>query len=251
MLRLFVTVAIVLGVLLTVARAVVPPSPPDRGCALPRNAAWISVEWSAEPSRPESLRKLVTDAATHGLHYLYPYVTYLRADGTFNPTYDYAEEFVVSYKALDPDTTLLAWIGLPLANDRGLGVDGWIDLSDDNERSKIVRFVVDLVRDTGFDGVHIDAETVHDDDQSFLLLLDEIRRELDQDSMLSVASGYWLPPVVNRNPLARGYKWSSEYYREVASRVDQIATMTYDSRMPHPALYRLWLYGQARAIERH
>jgi hypothetical protein len=43
-------------------------------------------------------------------------------------------------------------------------------------------------------------------------------------------------------------RWSDQYYREVAARVDQIATMTYDSRAPHPAIYRFWMREQVRGI---
>jgi hypothetical protein len=37
-------------------------------------------------------------------------------------------------------------------------------------------------------------------------------------------------------------------YQEVGQRVEQIATMTYDSSAFHPALYRLWIREQVKGI---
>ena len=44
--------------------------------------------------------------------------------------------------------------------------------------------------------------------------------------------------------------WSRSYYRDVASRVDQIAVMTYDSAFPSAALYRRWSHRQVVEISR-
>jgi hypothetical protein len=100
----------------------------------------------------------------------------------------------------------------------------------------------------GFDGVHLDVETVHYRDGNYLLLLDEVRTALERDHLLSAATGYWAPAVVNSLPVLGGYKWSGNYYQEVAARVDQIAAMTYDSLMPNPMLYRTWMREQVEAI---
>lgn len=71
---------------------------------------------------------------------------------------------------------------------------------------------------------------------------------LGPDHLLSAATGYWVPAVVNSLPVLGGYKWSGSYYQEVAARVDQIVAMTYDSLMPHPVLYRTWIREQVEAI---
>ena len=65
-----------------------------------------------------------------------------------------------------------------------------------------------------------------------------------------MAANDWLPAGLNGLPGLAGYKWDSRYYRNVAARVDQIATMTYDSFMPTPALYRWWLREQTTGISR-
>ena len=142
----------------------------------------------------------------------------------------------------------MAWVGIPLQNKRKIGIQGWVDLSEKTERQKIVDFVVQLVREAGFDGVHLNVETVPNNDPDYLLLLEEVRSALGSEYFLSIASTYWLPQSINDLPGVNGYRWSSEYYKSVANPVDQIATMTYDSLMPHPALYRFWLREQVRGI---
>ena len=119
MLHIALTVA-TLGLTLFGAWAWIPAEPPTTGCSLTRNAAWIGVEWVSEPVVLDAVAGLALDTATHRLTTLFPYVTYLKADGIFNSSFDYAAEFVAAYKAIDPQTDLLAWIGIPLATDRPL-----------------------------------------------------------------------------------------------------------------------------------
>ncbi len=219
-----------------------------RDCLLAQNAAWVSVDWTSNPVNKTAIKELAEQTAKRKIRYLYPYTTYLKADGTFNPSYTYAGEFVSQFREYNNQTRVLAWIGIPLQNKRRTGIQGWVDLSKEAERQKIVDFVAQLVREAGFDGVHLNVETVPDNDPNYLLLLKEVRSALDSEYILSVASTYWLPQLINDLPGVNGYRWSSGYYRAVANQVDQIVTMTYDSLMPNPALYRLWLREQVRGI---
>jgi len=145
---------------------------------------------------------------------------------------------------------LLAWVGIPVINDRRFGIHGWVDLADPKEREKIAEFAARSIDDYGFDGVHLNVEHVDNNDPNYLLLLEEVRKAIAPEHMLSVASNDWLPAGLNRIPIVGGYKWDGSYYRAVAARVDQIVTMTYDSFMPWPALYRLWLREQVIGISR-
>ena len=226
----------------------VSPELPTDGCTLDQNAAWISADWTAEPVDEAAVQQLAEDAAHRQLRYLFPYVTYVQADGSFSPSYGHASEFVTHFRRFNQETLLLAWIGVPLQKEGILGIDGWVDLADQHARREIAVFAARLVQDMGFDGVHLDVETVHDRDGNYVLLLDEVRVALGPDRLLSTATGYWAPAVVNSLPVLGGYKWSESYYQEVAARADQIAAMTYDSLMPHPALYRTWMREQVKAI---
>jgi len=211
------------------------------------NGAWISVDWTSNPVDEDAVEQLAAQMSRRDIRYLFPFTTYLKEEGTFNPTYDYAGDFVATFRQFNSEPFLLAWIGLPLENEGMLGINGTVDLADAATRAKIVTLTVSLVEDAGFDGVHLDAETVRSGNQAYLLLLEEVKAVIG-DRTLSVAGSYWLPPPINGLPVLEKFKWESDYYREVAARVDQIATMTYDSGMPCPALYRLWMREQVRGI---
>jgi hypothetical protein len=218
----------------------------DPDCYRTANAAWIAVDWVDQPPDQPSIQSLIHNAAEHDIQYLYVYTSYLTADGTFNPTYDYAEAFI----GQNSDILLLAWIGIPLANDRSIGVQGWVDLADQETRQQIVKFASMLVDDLGFDGIHLNAETVYNHNPDYLLLLQELDEALGPDATLSIAGSQWMPDALNHLPLIHDFRWTGDYYRQAASHVDQIATITYDSYAVHPALYRLWMREEVRGLQR-
>jgi len=217
-------------------------------CKFTQNAAWISVDWTSQPVDEIAVRQLAESAKSHNLKYLFPYVSYLKSDGTFSPSYQYANEFVSTFRKSNKDVRILAWIGLPLANNRPIGVQGWVDLSQQETREQIVQFIADIVKQSNFDGIHINAETVQNNDPYFLNLLDEVRQNIGKDKIISIAGSHWVPDYVNILPIIHNIRWAGSYYPEVDQRADQIATMTYDSYTFHPALYRLWMREQVKGI---
>ncbi|HPH97802.1 MAG TPA: glycoside hydrolase family 18 protein [Anaerolineaceae bacterium] len=221
------------------------------GCQLSRNAAWISVDWTSYPVDAEAVRRLAESAAARRMTTLFPFASYIRQDGSFSPSYTHARAFVDTFRQYNQEIDLLAWIGLPLANERHIGVKGWVDLSSPETRRQVVAFVVQLVNEAGFDGVHLNAETVQNNDADFLLLLDEIRQAIGADKIISVAGSHWIPESINAIPVFTDFRWTGVYYREVAKRVDQIAVMLYDSQAFAPALYRLWVREEVRGLQRN
>jgi hypothetical protein len=219
-------------------------------CKLTKNAAWISVDWTSKPVDETSVKQLAESAKSRNLKYLFPFVSYLKSDGSFSPSYQYAKDFVTTFKKLDKNNTrVLAWIGLPIANNGSIGIPGWVNLSDQNTRKQIVLFISDLLTDSNFDGVHIDAEIVRNNDSYFLDLLEEIRQNIRKDKIISIAGAHWQPDYTNNSP-SNNSDWTSTYYQEVGQRVGQIASMTYDSAMPYPALYRVWTSEQVKGIHK-
>jgi glycosyl hydrolase family 18 (putative chitinase) len=217
-------------------------------CKFTQNAAWISVDWTSQPVDEIAVRQLAESAKSRNLKYLFPYISYLKSDGSFSLSYQYANEFVSTFRKSNKDVRVLAWIGLPLANNRPIGVQGWVDLSAQDTREQIVQFITKLIEQSDFDGVHINAETVQNNDPNFLKLLDQVRQNIGKDKIISIAGSHWVPDYVNILPIIYGLRWTSSYYQEVGQRVDQIAAMTYDSYTFHPALYRLWMREQVKGI---
>ena len=225
-----------------------PTSFSNPNCKFTQNAAWVSVDWTSSPVDENAVRQLAESAKWRNLKYLFPYVSYLKSDGSFSPSDKYAYEFVRTFRQFNKNTRLLAWVGVPLANNLPIGVQGWADLSNRDTREQIVQYIADLMKQSDFDGVHINAETVRNNNLYFLNLLDEVREVMDQDKGLSVTGHHWQPDIINVLPLLRNLRWTSSYYHEVGQRVEQIATMTYDSYTFHPALYRLWMREQVKGV---
>jgi hypothetical protein len=205
------------------------------------NAVWLGVEWVNQPNSTEQIATLANTLNQQQIRYVFAYASYLKPDGRFNPTYAYAAEFVQTLKAAQPDLNVQAWIGLPLIH---------LDLSDSVVRKEITEFCVDLVQE-GFDGVHLDPEPVSSNDANILALLDEVRSALGPEFTLSIAARRIWPifPSV-RWPIVGRVAWDASYYHEVATRVDQIAVMVYDSAMPSACLYRQWTRFQVIEVSR-
>jgi hypothetical protein len=215
------------------------------------NAAWLGVEWVKEPHGNDEIAALADDLKRREIGYIFVFASYLRADGQFNPTYSYAAEFTRALRGIQPGLNIQAWIGLPLNRPQLLGGSGYVDLSDATTRRRIVEFCAALIRQGGFDGVHLDPEPVPTDDLDVLTLLDEVRRAIGPNSTLSIAARRIWPVFSDLvPPFAGQVAWRASYYREVARRVDQIAVMTYDSGLPLPQLYRQWVRFQVIELSR-
>ena len=85
-------------------------SNPD--CKFTQNAAWVSVDWTSQPVDKMAVKQLAESATSRNLRYLFPYISYLRSDGSFSLSYEYADEFVSTFRKFNKDVQILAWIGL-------------------------------------------------------------------------------------------------------------------------------------------
>ncbi|MFN8498357.1 MAG: glycosyl hydrolase family 18 protein [Anaerolineae bacterium] len=207
----------------------------------------MGVEWVQERHTADEIDALARDLRDRRITHAYVYVSYMKPDGSFNPTYSNASELTRSLHAIDPGLDVQAWIGLPLKDGKG----GYVDLADETTRRSIAEFGERLIQEKGFDGIHLDPEPVVSGDATLLALLDEIRQAIGPDATLSIAARRIQPVAVG--PLAAlldGFGWRPGYYREVADRVDQIAVMIYDSGLPLPGLYRWWVMRQVVEIGR-
>jgi hypothetical protein len=118
---------------------------------------------------------------------------------------------------------------------------GPLDLGDPATRDRVLATDRELLA-AGFAGIHYDIEPIHPDDRGFLDLLTRTHA-LTRGRVLSVALEQpfladWEAPLL-RAVLPRRHRPprpTSGYLRAVASRVDQVAIMTYDSEAPTEAL---------------
>ncbi len=206
------------------------------------NAAWLGVEWVSRPHTSEEVRELATALTQRQITTVYVYTSYYKPEGTFNPTYSYAKEFVTALKNFAPTLHIQMWVGLPLHH---------MNLRSRMVRSEVVEFCARLVEEAGFSGLHVDPEPVEDGDTAVLALLDELRKALGSDTTLSIAGRRIWPifPTI-RWPFVGRWSWSAAYYQKIARRVDEIAVMVYDSGLPTAPLYRQWTKFQVIALSR-
>ncbi|MEW6279825.1 MAG: glycoside hydrolase family 18 protein [Candidatus Eremiobacterota bacterium] len=211
------------------------------------NAAWLAHRWfddhdrkPIEPGEPARLAARCRDA---GIRDLFLHVGPLDSQGGIPPWEPERWRPVRDeLRRLLPGVRLLAWLGAPNADFEGVAEDT-LDLTREGARNGVVMTAVDLLGE-GFDGIHYDIEPIRNGDDHFLQLLEATRARVE---VLSVATPHMrptlVPPVV---PFER--QWTADYYREVASRCDQVVYMGYDTGQPDEERYSRWIRWQARAI---
>jgi hypothetical protein len=83
-------------------------------------------------------------------------------------------------------------------------------------------------------GVQINIEPMPSDDSDYLATLDEVRRAMPTGKLLSIAA---YPPPTVLHPFPEVH-WNERYFKQVASRADQMAVMMYDTALREPETYR-------------
>lgn len=247
-LRRLYTVCLICAVLLILALIVflfTPPIPEDLslGRADLRLATWLSVSWSMSPHEASDILKLTERLQVLAVDDVYVYVSYLKPEGTFNPTYDFAREFVAALKRRAPELRALAWIGVAVSVE---GVEPANRLASAEIRRTIADFSRYAVDELGFDGVHLNAELVADRDTGLLETLSAIRDAMPARAFLS-ATAHPLrlqEPVTFMPYPVVAHHWSPAYFERVAKNVDQIVLMAYDSGLVFPRDYLNWMRYQ-------
>lgn len=206
-----------------------------------RLAVWMGVTWSMDDYSDSDLLTLAQDLSEHGVDDAYVYVSYLRADDTFNLTYDEAQQFVTRMRDYAPEIRWFAWIGVPIQVDERDN-----RLEDPVIRAQIANFANMTVTELGFDGVHLNAELIPNNDSAFLQTLSAIREQIPENAVLSTSAHALRPqrPVTSIPYPHAKHHWTSDFLQEVATLTDQIAVMAYDSPLPFPRDYRSWVRYQ-------
>ena len=216
-----------------------------------RLAVWMGVTWSMDDHAPGEIRDLANELLARNVDDAYIYVSYLRADDSFNLTYGQAKAFVSQIKQQAPGLRLLAWIGVPVSIKRADGTTSPNRLGSARVREQIAQFSRFVVEELGYDGLHLNAEMIAEGDSPYLQSLDRIRKELPPGTFLSVTAHPLRPvkPVTALPYPAPAHHWSQDYLKQVAQRSDQIALMAYDSGLVFPRDYLNWVAYQTAASQ--
>lgn len=206
---------------------------------LGRNAIWLAHgwlgadEWFIKHGRtnefgryrdPARIRELAEKLRRHGITDVFPHLCPAEATGRL-PAVDarQVEQFLDAFNGF----RVLPWIGGPNGSS--------VRAHDPKWRAFFVAGVQELLaHHPRIAGVHLNVEPLPSGDREFLVLLDELRRALPPGKMLSVAA---YPPPTRWHPFADVH-WEEPYFRQVASRCDQMAVMMYDAAQQLPKAYQ-------------
>ncbi|MBI5754592.1 hypothetical protein HZA41_00050 [Candidatus Peregrinibacteria bacterium] len=214
----------------------------DRKISYPQNnAIWVEHSFSEEEKSDSEIQVLVTTLLKHNLRTVFLHAGPIELSGVVPPErYRRAKVFLEKARKFSKDIVWQAWLGQ---------IRSKLPLENPEVRKNIVQSATILTSEIGFDGIHYDIEPIFDGDKNFLALLRETREALSEKAPLSVASDEWqsrpltllLSKIVKKD--SKSY-WGTRYMAEVASMVDQIIIMTYDSSITSPWLFSFWVEQQ-------
>jgi hypothetical protein len=178
----------------------------------------------------QKIKEMADLLASHGVKYVFPHLCPSNPKGKIaqvDPKQ--TERFLDHFE----DFKILPWVGGVLHHHCYTESPQW--------RANFVSSVLDLLQShPRLGGVQINIEPMPSGDKGFLVLLQELRQEMPDGKLLSVAA---YPPPTRWHPFPQVH-WEEEYFREVAQRVDQLAVMMYDSSIrwqkPYQHLMSNW-----------
>lgn len=200
------------------------------------DAIWLGHAWVDGRRGYSDVATLAQRMLGSGIHDLYVHTGPLAPDGRLDPAlHPRATWAVRALRSALPGVRVQAWLGQRLDGDAGL------DLDDAATRARVVDSVRQVL-DLGFDGVHFNFEPLPSGDRGLLDLLDRTRAlTRSRGRVLSMSAHHVepLPGMSAVDDLVIGHTkwWSPGYLRQVASRVDQVAIMSYDTALPAASLY--------------
>jgi spore germination protein YaaH len=215
------------------------------------NAVWLEHAWAGTPHTAAEYDQLATQLTQEQIGYVFVHVGPLASDGTIPTSLaPNARTFATQMHERLPGLRIMAWIG-QLEAASGQSSDQTINLENSTVREHIAQTAAHFVG-LGMNGVHYDIEPITNNNPRFLDLLDETRAVLPPGALLSVAAQKWAP---NAHVADWAFHvgradawWTSYYYTQVASHVDQLVVMAYNTAMPTAGLYELAIKQETQHI---
>ncbi len=225
-----------------------PPSHFNRG----ENAVWLEHTWAGDFHTQQDYDALAAQLKREQITYVFAHVGPLASDGTIpKDRATWAANLTMELHRRLPGVKLLAWIG-QLEAASGAPADQVVNLAQSSTRLTIAATAAQFVTADGFDGVHYDIEPISNNNAHYLDLLIETHTLLPKGAILSVSAQKWAPNAHIADLLYRsgraGQWWTTYYLAAVAAHVDQLVVMTYDTGMPTPGAYSLFVQQETKHI---
>ena len=219
---------------------------------LHQNGVWLEHTWAGEAHSSAEYDALAHQLNSEQISYVYAHVGPLDRDGTIPD--DLAPNAAALVSALHerlPGLHVLAWIGQVEAAGGGPG-EVTVNLDDFAVREQIAATAAHFVKDLGFDGVQFDIEPIVNNNPRYIDLLRETRAQLPAGAILSTIGQKWAPDARIADFLRSQGKadawWTSYYYADVASYVDQVVPLIYNSAMPTAGAYEIFVQQETEHI---
>lgn len=169
--------------------------------------------WIAKPRSEEFVRLAVDELRVAGFRHQIHNVGALDSSGAITQSINGSlADWIEASRAADPTQRILAWVSGSRSS----------HVNNHEVHERIVETLVELV-DTGVDGLLLDFEPFHDADVQFVELLRAIRKSLPTT---------WIGVTA-----PAGEDWSADFIGEVATLVDGVSPMLYDTSMGGASLY--------------
>ncbi len=172
----------------------------------------------------EKIHALAATLSEHNILYVYPHMAPCTPDGSLaGRDLEQTELFLDGMEGL----SVMPWIG------------GVLGAHCFPERPQWRQGFVSSIRELfaahpRLSGVHVNIEPMPSGNEHFILLLREIRAALPEGKTLSLAA---YPPPTVWHQFANVH-WDEAYFRQVASGVDQVAIMMYDTAIRRGKIYQ-------------
>ena len=206
-----------------------PISPAARSTG--NDALWLGHAWVDGRKSQADVDKLAAQLRTTGIRDLFVHSGPLNDNGTLSAAkYPKARWLVAALHQALPGVRVQAWLGDVVGG-------GHLDLASAATRANVATSARQILAAAGFDGVHLDLEPVASGDPGYLALLSQVRRVTP---LLSVSADQVAP----LGWLTIAHWWSAGYLHQVATRVHEVAIMTYDSGMPAGAMFAGYVHRE-------
>jgi len=208
-----------------------PAAVPARG----GDGLWLGHAWVGGQRTDQDLSTLAARIRSSRIRDLFVHVGPLSDDGSLNPGLrPRARWLLAGLHRLLPGVRVQAWLG-------DLVSPGHLDVADPLTRARVLRSASQVLAE-GFDGVHYDLEPVPSGDRGYLALLAATHAlTRAKHKFLSVAADQVEPLPYLHTPeqwiFRSPHWWSGDYFHAVASRVDEVAVMDYNTAVPFSPAY--------------
>lgn len=215
----------------------------------PPNAIWLNADWAHQSHSESDIEQLTNDLRDHQIGVVYLFSSSLLADNTWSGVANELNRFSEVESGIQNTVAAL--------KNGGLEVYAWIEvnavtpsyrLAEEDVQTSVAEFSKRMVERLDFDGVLLDVKPIFEENEDYIQLLRNVRREIGFETQLLVAVPPDLTPSGTQlnlpDVIAPGTEWTPEYKQRVALLANQIVIGAYNSYHTDPIDYIEWVTYQ-------